>query len=74
MFNLIKTRILYQFDHNYRAQKHKNSPNSQNNKMNLFTKLKVEFDKKKRCNVCSFSHLNNKISFTLSVVLPRTDY
>ena len=51
MFNLIKTRILYQFDHNYRAQKHKNSPNSQNNKMNLFTKLKVEFDKK---NVVTF--------------------
>lgn len=46
MFNLIKTRILYQFDHNYRAQKHENSPDSQNNKMNLFTKLKVEFDKK----------------------------
>ena len=51
MFNLIKTRILYQFDHNYRAQKHKNSPNSQNNKINLFTKLKVEFDQK---NVVTF--------------------
>ena len=44
MFNLIKTRILYQFDHNYRAQKHSFSRNLQNNEMNLFTKLKVEFD------------------------------